>query len=450
MKKKNEQGAITIEATISLSAFAFAIVTILSIVNICLVQAKMSYAIHTTAKEISQYSYLYSLTGLLDREKEIYNSGVSQTSDIQGILTHVNEAYNAIEDITETGQSTPENVDDILNAWDSISGNLDNIGAAASGIEQNIQNIASDPKNLLFGIAKLGAVEAFDLVKSKLIGSALAKAMCKKHFCDEQGGDAEAYLKHLGVVPGATGSYMDGLDFSKSVLFPYGSSTIGICVSYDVKVIALLPIDFTFHFEQRAITHGWLAGDISFEPAKKYVDNDTLWTNATVQERSSLVRHLVIADYTDDGYEKTKGLTDVQLYNPDNDEFVMIASMNPLWSAEGESALTLADISDTAVQENIERLCGKMVSTTDAVTNVSTRVQQSDGSNVTHTYDASNASNTIVLVIPEDPGLQEKIQQIINQSNTHGVNIVLQPSFGNGARQSEVTPNQGDEGEGGT
>lgn len=42
---KKDSGSVTIEATISLSAFMFAIVTILTIVNICIVQAKMSYAI---------------------------------------------------------------------------------------------------------------------------------------------------------------------------------------------------------------------------------------------------------------------------------------------------------------------------------------------------------------------------------------------------------------------
>lgn len=61
-KLKSESGSVTVEATISLSAFMFAIVTILTIINICIVQARVSYAINTTAKEISQYSYLYALT----------------------------------------------------------------------------------------------------------------------------------------------------------------------------------------------------------------------------------------------------------------------------------------------------------------------------------------------------------------------------------------------------
>ena len=65
---KSESGSVTIEATISLTAFMFAIVTLLTIVNICMIQARMSVAINTTAKELSQYSYLYSLTGFSARK----------------------------------------------------------------------------------------------------------------------------------------------------------------------------------------------------------------------------------------------------------------------------------------------------------------------------------------------------------------------------------------------
>ena len=91
---REERGSVTIEATISLSAFMFAIVTILTIVNICIVQAKMSYAINATAKEISQYSYLYSLTGLNDSQKNLYEKGKLQTKMLCSIVpyTHARRA----------------------------------------------------------------------------------------------------------------------------------------------------------------------------------------------------------------------------------------------------------------------------------------------------------------------------------------------------------------------
>ncbi len=443
---KKENGSVTIEATISLSAFMFAIVTILTIVNICIVQARISYALNTTAKEISQYSYLYSLTGLNDSQSKLYEAGKEGTKDITKILSDINTVYNEIENLGNTGNQSPENIDDIMSAWDSAVGSVDNIESAGSSLYDTISDIASDPKNLMFGIAKLAASEGFDLVKSRLIAAPLAKTMVQRHLVNTKDGDVDAYLKYLGVVPAANGSYLDGLDFSQSTLFPYGSNEIRINVSYDVKVIALLPIDFSFHFNQTAVTHGWLAGEQSYQSGIKYVENDTLWTKSTVSERSSLIRHMVINDLIDDGYAKTTGLTDVQLYSSEKNEFVMISSMNPLWSAEGEEPLTLADLDDVALTNSIERLCGKMKSTTDGVNKVTTKTT-TNGTTTKTENECSSASNKIVLVIPEDEGLKEKIESIIANANTNGVTIEVVPSFGKGANSSVEKTEEGGTGE---
>lgn len=445
-KLKKESGSVTIEATISLSSFMFAIVTILTIVNICVVQAKMSYAINTTAKEISQYSYLYSLTGLNNSQDMLYKAGVEGTKDVTKILTDINTVYNEIENLGSTGNQSPDNIEQIMSAWDKAAGSAENIEKAGSSIYESISDIADDPKNLLFGIAKMAASDGFDLVKSRLIAAPLAKVMVQKHLVNSKDASVEDSLKFLNVVPSATGSYLDGLDFKQSSLFPHGSNEIRINVQYDVKVIALLPIDFSFHFNQTAVTHGWLAGEKSYQSSQKYVDNDTLWTKSTINERSTMIRHMVINDKIGEGYQKTTGLTDVQLYNPDTNEFVMISSMNPLWSAEGEAPKTLADLDDDALRESIERICGKMKSTTDRLANVTTKTEN-NGSITKNDYNCSGASNKIVLVIPEDEGLREKIESIIANANTQGVTIDVVPSYGKGASSSVASGDEGGTGE---
>ena len=445
-KLRKESGSVTIEATISLSAFMFAIVTILTIVNICIVQAKMSYAINTTAKEISQYSYLYSLTGLNNSQDMLYKAGVEGTKDVTKILTDINAVYNEIENLGNTGNQSPDNIEQIMSAWDDVAGSAQKIEEAGSSIYESISDIADDPKNLLFGIAKMAASDGFDLVKSRLIAAPLAKVMVQKHLVNSKDASVEDSLKFLNVVPSATGSYLDGLDFKQSSLFPHGSNEIRINVQYDVKVIALLPINFSFHFNQTAVTHGWLAGEQSYQSSQEYVDNDTLWTKSTINERSTLIRHMVINDKIGEGYEKTTGLTDVQLYNSETNEFIMISSMNPLWSAEGEPAKTLANLDDNALRESIERICGKMKSTTDGLTTVTTKTE-SNGSTTKSDHNCSGASNKIVLVIPEDEGLREKIESIIANANTQGVTIEVVPSYGKGASSSVASGEEGGTGE---
>ena len=65
-ERQKESGAIIIEATIALTTFMFAIVSILFVAHICYAQAKIGTVIDGVAKDLSEFSYVYSLTGLAD------------------------------------------------------------------------------------------------------------------------------------------------------------------------------------------------------------------------------------------------------------------------------------------------------------------------------------------------------------------------------------------------
>lgn len=178
---KGESGSVTIEATISLSAFMFAIVTLLTIVNICLVQARVAVAINTTAKELSQYSYLYSLTGFNKSEAELAQAAKDGTQDIDSIMSDINTVFNEIENLGNTGKSSMDNISDISKSWDSAVGSADKIKDAGSSLKSTIEDIAKDPKQLMFGIAKMAASEGLNLAKSRLVAAPLSKVLCKKH-----------------------------------------------------------------------------------------------------------------------------------------------------------------------------------------------------------------------------------------------------------------------------
>lgn len=443
-KLKSESGSVTVEATISLSAFMFAIVTLLTIVNICIVQARMSYAINTTAKEISQYSYLYALTGLNESQSGLADAGNNDTLPINNLFNDINTVYSEIEGLNNDSDSESggSKVEDITAKWDQISKTLQEGGTAISG---DIEDIAENPKQIIFGVAKLAGNKVMDTAKSKLIMEPLAKAMCKKHLISSKGGSVETYLKSLGVVPSASGSYYKGLDFNGSTLFPNGSNEIKICVSYDVKVIALLPIDFSFHFEQTAITHGWLAGDSSYVSDKKkgdeYVANETLWTQATTKERTEYIRNLAFKDLKSQGYHSLAYPynTDGILYHPDNKEFVMPRSWNPLG---GQENIKVDELNEKIMQDYIEELCGT-INSNEFGSTVTVKKEKADGSTEKQDVSCSGAKKKIIITIPEDEGLKEKIESVIAKSDTDGVTIELVQNYGNGAKQTLVNDEGG-------
>ena len=435
-KFKSEKASITIEATISLTAFAFLIITLLSVVNICIAQAKIGMAINSAAKEISHYSYLYALTGLAESHANIASSAAETEADINEVLGDVNTVFTEMQNLGSDVKSNPSDISGILEDAKGLS-------SSSSNLKTSVENLAKDPKGVMFGLAQILANDGWNLAMSRLVAAPLSKVLVQKNLATTTDGDANAYLKFLGVVPDGKGSYIDGLDFSKSHLFVDGSNEIKINVSYDIKIIALLPIDFKFHFNQTAVTHGWLCGDATYRSTKELLastDNNTIWTRGTITERSELIRRQGIDEYLKDGYVQTSNLTDVPLYSPTENQFVSIFSMNPMYSPEGEDTVTLNDLSQTAMANQITEWCGAINSSTSGKETVTTQ-QFVDGKKQKVEENCKDATKKIVLVIPEDPGLKEKVEAAIKEANTNGVTIEVVPSYGNGARTSTTQAN---------
>lgn len=442
-EQNRERGSVTIEATISLSAFMFAVVTILTVINICMVQAKISIAVNETAKELSKYSYLYSLTGLNESHAKFSTKAGEAKQNIDDVFGNINTVFTEIQNIGQAAERTEEQ--DISGLLKQFGGSASNIKAAGSSLVNTFEDLAKDPKGAAMGLAKIIACDGWNAVMS-FVAEGLSKGLCKKNLVFENGGDVESYLKFLGVVPSANGSYMDGLDFSRSTIFPNGSSEIRVNVSYKVKVIALLPIDFSFSFNQTAVTHGWLSGDNSFRTDKSIETtyNNTLWTESlSARERQSYIRHQVIDDLSLEGYEQVTGgkkgdsYQDIHVYNGTKNEFAVIHSINPLNSPPGEKAVTLNDLNDTVIKNEIENMCAGVLSTANSLSKIKTKSADKNGDIKYAEYNCEHANAKVVLVIPEDAGLKERFEKILEDSNTGGVTVEIVPSYGNGARSSE-------------
>ena len=437
-KHNNSNGAITVEAVISLTAFMFVIL------NICIVQSRIAVAINSTAKELSQYSYLLSLTGIQDSITQTAEAASEKKEKINGTISDVNTVFSAIQNL---GTGKDFDTEDISGSVQKISDDVSNIKDTSTDLYETFKSVATDPKAAIMGIAQIAMVDGYNLMMSRLIAAPLAKGLCKKNLKGSKNGDADSYLKSLGVVPNGAGKYYDALDFSESTIFPNGSNEIRVVVEYNVKVAALLPIDFSFHFKQSAVTLGWMGDSVLSEISKDTSKNEkkapdgnlfNVWIHATVQERADLIRHMEITELCDAGGERVTGgsYQHIQVYNKSENMFYSVHSMNPLYSAEDEDPKTLDDVSADAIQRSIEQMCGslkKEVSATDKIQTKGADGQKKDP------QDCKEAKATVVLVIPEDEGLKEHIQGIINKSDTKGVTIQLVTGYGNGARDNNST-----------
>lgn len=214
MDKKSEHGAIVIEATLSLAVFMFVMLTVYSMFHICLAQARIGVALNETAKEISQYSYLYDLTDLNTKQANLAANG--------GV------ARNTLSD-------NLSQIDGIYDAFKGLAGTF--MGAASS---------SDNAESFLYYAIDAG----LDRAKGELTGI-LAQNLMKKHF----GNDPNRFLGGLGVKGG-----LSQLSFFKTTVFESGTKDdILLDVRYKVTVIKLLGFDLSFNFEQCAKTKAWTA-----------------------------------------------------------------------------------------------------------------------------------------------------------------------------------------------
>lgn len=259
-KLKKEEGAIVIEATISLTTFMFLIFTILSIVNIVTLQAKIGIALNLTAKEISQYSYLYSMTGINGKQEEIHEGGEGAAQNMNDIIDGIEGVVGAVDSLKENGKEIIANpggsVTNMSEITDLIQGDIDNGTDSAHLINAAFKEMANDPIAFILGVASILGNEGIEIFKNKMIVTPLTCAFIEKHLKNYEGQSAVEYLKSKGVVQ-SSGGDLGGLDFEESVLFHNGTSDIVLVADYTVSVIKFLDIDVTLRFKQKAWTKGW-------------------------------------------------------------------------------------------------------------------------------------------------------------------------------------------------
>lgn len=249
--RNKEKGAASIEATISLTIFVFVIMAIYMLINYCLVQAKVSYAINTTAKEMSQYSYFYHVFGLDDLDDKLAN-GKTQAVDT------FNSFNQLLSDSTAEIKEIEENPTDYFSSVldEEKTEDLTEVYKQIQDVSANVSDVVNDPAEFIKSMASLAGEEAWEHVKSNVIAAPLAKGMTRRHFGNSTK-SADAYLKNLGVVDG-----FEGLNFNMTTMFEDGSDDIKIVVYYNVNLATGLPFDLNVSICQQASTRAWLGGDM--------------------------------------------------------------------------------------------------------------------------------------------------------------------------------------------
>ena len=435
-KRKSEQGSVTIEATIALTSFLFMFMMIYSIITICRAQAHIQVAINATAKEISQYSYLYGLSGLDESLGKFQQSAGDTKDQVNNAAGKVAQVFDGIQTLGDDVKSIDiANVEATMNQFEKISDDMDALGTSATDAKETLEEMAKNPQELLFGLAKLIGSESLELAKSRAIAEPVSRALIQKHLKRNSTDTANAFCAAIGIIPdtylGKT-SYFNGLDFSNSTLFPYGSDEISIIVTYKVKLLQLLPIDAEFTITQSAVTKGWLHGDMSSSgnsaPEKLAAmtkNGESIWNNKTASERNDMIRHMSIEQLKKEGYDGVSSETYIHAYNSTTKTFVMIRNSNALAGVD-----SLEDVNRGYIKQELEQYVSQMKSSTDNKKTVKVKQQNANGDFVVNEVQVfGEQTNKVIVVIPEDEGLKAIYEEVAKNLGSDVV-FEFQPNYG--------------------
>lgn len=404
---RDQRGAIVVEATVALSTFIFAIFTILSIVNICFVQAKIGVALNTAAKEISQYSYLYYAFGV-DGLDAKFSEGTEEskqlaTDTIDGIGTFM-DSLSGASNSAQSGDFDGM-IRDIQNGADNVD----------SLITQYAEQLKSDPKGFVLGMGKMATNELKEKGKA-VLAQILAKIFMEKNLISGPDDDPNSFLERYHVVDG-----MDGLDFNYTTfLFGGKSNEIQLVVTYDIQVIELLNLDFKFTIRQCSKTSAWGNGISALEPAQgsgAASTSQNLWDLPPAERGKEIVAaEKEEYSYTDSGHG-------FDAYNNDGgkNEFVTILSIDT-----NADSYKNASAIESKLKQAYQNMDNRVSSMDEEI-----QMKNEDGETVSVTSDPESRTYRVVLVVPDNADLSVVAEAVKAFKEAYpGVEVSVRQGYG--------------------
>jgi len=217
--KKDENGYIVVETVGTFIPFLLLVISILSLVNIVTLQARVHNALTQAANTISMYCYILHTTGM--SENLIMSDKKASASQ-----ESINAVFLGIESLSKG------------NGFDSDS---------AGRMLNTAESAISDPKAAVQSILNYGAGEARNRASAELVKPLVGRYLAN----GDMSGDE--YLKSVRVK---------NFDFDQCIIIDRNGN-VKITADYEIEYtfgVLRLPFGPRLRVTQTAITKAWLGG----------------------------------------------------------------------------------------------------------------------------------------------------------------------------------------------
>jgi hypothetical protein len=241
---KDEHGYIVVETTISFMLFVLLNLSILSLINIVTVQARIHYAMTQAAETISMYTYTLDAMGVADHLVTSAQKAEKAESEINTFKSNVNSVISALESLDISGLYTAGQT-------------------TYSQVSSFAGSVQDDPEGMLQLFLNYGVQEGLDILFEQAVRPLVGRYLTN----GEMSGDE--YLTAAHVVGGLSGLDFNDFDLldlkttsSNDSRFLTGDGDVKLVVKYKIDyTFGALPLPFTeLEITQEVITKAWLSG----------------------------------------------------------------------------------------------------------------------------------------------------------------------------------------------
>jgi len=243
----NDGGYIVVETVGAFIPFVLLVISILSLVNIVAVQARVHYALTQAANTLSMYSYTLEILGIANDLTTLDNKAYKVAGEANGIKNEINSVLTGLDSFSD--------VDGAIKSGENAVNRVFGWGEEAAG----------DPKGALQLLMNYGLNELrgklFEELARPLVGRYLANGTMS----------GNEYLTSAGVINKHTGAVgLSALEFYQFRNIGLGNSVlidrngnVKLVVEYEVLyTFGGLPLPFkpTIRITQTVVTKAWLNG----------------------------------------------------------------------------------------------------------------------------------------------------------------------------------------------
>lgn len=264
---KAKAGTATVEAALILPMVMLAILAVLSIIRITGTYERMQHALNQVAEDMSQYSYLYAISGLKEQHDTLVDKITAAKDELLDQQEAVGAFYQSLQSVAgDAGSFGNGNTFSVF--LDTLTG-LKDVNSSFGTLSGQVESILEDPMGEVRLISLALSDTLVNETKTALLG-VIAKSMLKGRLSNDLGIPAKELEERLRLSDG-----LQSLDFSCSTFFE-DKQTIDLILEYTVKPMP----DFFFlpeiRLRNRACMLAWTWG-VDHQGQQTNLDEESIW-----------------------------------------------------------------------------------------------------------------------------------------------------------------------------